>query len=93
MRTILYSGSRDMHVSRNSLSRNGTRGSRPQAKGALFARNTSHWCNRSTFRTVSLQAAQSVKFAPQDQTSTADDITSPQDHGNIQIQCCKMMSM
>lgn len=44
-----------MQTSRKSLSRNGTLGSRPQAKGALFARSTSHWCSRSTLRIVSLQ--------------------------------------
>ncbi len=44
-----------MVASRKALSRKGTLGSSPQAKGALLALKTSHWCSRSVFRTVSLQ--------------------------------------
>ena len=53
-RTIFSAGSRDMDTSRKRLSRKGTRGSRPNANGALFARITSHWCSRSILRSVSL---------------------------------------
>lgn len=44
-----------MTRSRNALSRNGTRVSTPQAKGALLARSTSHWWSRFSSRTVSLE--------------------------------------
>ena len=54
--TILSAGSSVMETSRKALSRKGTRGSRPKAKGALLARMTSYWCNRLIRRTVSLQA-------------------------------------
>ena len=43
-----------MEVSRKALSRKGTLGSMPKAKGDLLALATSHRCSRSTFLTVSL---------------------------------------
>jgi len=53
-RAIFSAGSRPMDTSRKALSRKGTRGSRPHANGALFARSTSNWCSRSSSATVSL---------------------------------------
>lgn len=46
-----------MEVCRKALSRKGTLGSMPKAKGALLALATSHTCNLSTFLMVSLHAA------------------------------------
>ena len=49
-RTIFHSGSMPMATSMNSLSRNGTRTSRPQAEVALLARRQSYWCRAFTCR-------------------------------------------
>ncbi len=46
-----------MEVCRKALSRKGTLGSMPKAKGALLALATSHTCNLSTFLMVSLNAS------------------------------------
>ena len=56
-RTIFSAGSMLMDTRTNSLSKKGTRGSRPHAKGALLARRTSHWCRRVVLRIVSLHVA------------------------------------
>jgi hypothetical protein len=49
-RTIFHSGSMPIATSMNSLSRNGTRTSRPQAEVALLARRQSYWCRAFTCR-------------------------------------------
>ena len=50
---ILEAGFRRMAMSRNSLSRKGTRPSTPQAASDLLARRQSYQCSFSNFRTVS----------------------------------------
>lgn len=59
-RTILSWGSMVMEVCRKALSRKGTRGSIPKAKGDLLALATSHRCSLSTFLTVSLHGSPSL---------------------------------
>ena len=54
-----------IEVARKALSRKGTLGSMPKAKGDLLALATSHICSLSTFLTVSLHGNCSVSMQQQ----------------------------
>ena len=54
-----------MEVSKKALSRKGTLGSMPKAKGDLLALATSHRCSLSTFLTVSLHRNPSISMQQQ----------------------------